>query len=89
MALYLIYVKDPDHVRYDCYDSVVVRARSEKQARQLLKDKGFGGGETRHANPNGSYGRNLDFWSNPRYTVCERIDVSGETEIIISSFNAG
>ena len=80
MAIYLISTKD---WRYDCYDAVLVRARSEKAAREYLKSIDFGGDES------GMRGNRNDLWQDPKRSVCERIDVSGETEIIITSFNAG
>ena len=80
MAIYLISV---DSWGYDCYDSVLVRASSEKAARQHLADINFGGDEA------GYYGNRNGIWQDPKRSICERVEISGETDIIISSFNAG
>ena len=72
--LYLLTVKDEFDGGYDSYDSKVVRATSEAEAR-LLAD-----GDT------GDEGR---IWEDIAKVDCEPLLVDGESAVILSSFNDG
>lgn len=60
---------------YDTYDSFVVRARNSKEARQLVA-----------SNPCGDEGR--ETWLNDEHSTCEPLKNSGESGVILGSYNA-
>jgi len=62
---------------YDSFDSFVVRAQSEDEARQLAQRKIAD--ESRIA---------ADFWLNPVFSSCNELHSAGRSEIVLGSFNA-
>jgi hypothetical protein len=61
-------------VGYDEYDSFVVRAKSEEEARELANiEAGF----------------QKDIWLDSDKVLCNEIYLDGDPEIICSSYNAG
>jgi len=59
---------------YDEYDSFVVRAPNETEARELAAVVGS---------------QNYDRWRDPTRSSCVELDQNGRAEVIIGSFNAG
>lgn len=74
--LYLITAKSND---YDEYDSVLIRAKSKEQAEHLLK---------KHIS---NYWCSEEDWSLKNFENygIEEVKQSGESKVIIASFNAG
>ena len=70
--LYLL--RQKGSVEYDEYDSKLIRAKSEKEAREIA---------SRHLGDEGS------IWDEPEFVECVRVYSSGESMEIIASFNAG
>lgn len=62
-----------DSVGYDEYDSFVVRAENETEARNLVGNNHYPG----------------KIWKCQESSSCEQIKTTGETKIILGSFNAG
>ena len=67
---------------YDSYDSHIVRAPTEDEARAAVP---CGGECPRHTyTKHGSC-----VWQNPKKTTCNHLPVEGNPGVILSSFNAG
>lgn len=64
---------------YDVNLGFIVRAKTEKQAREIAQ-KQSGGDEKQFA---------PDAWINPFYSTCTELNAEGKTEIIQSNFRAG
>jgi len=69
---YLLSVKG--YVGYDSYDSKVVRAENESEARKLANEQ---------------YGDEGKVREDPQHVDCEVLACSGDSVVILSSFNAG
>lgn len=63
-----------DSVGYDEYESKIVRAKSEKEARRIANKK---------------VGDEGPLWEDPTYVSCERVLVHGPSKELLGSFNAG
>ena len=61
-------------VNYDEYDSKVVRAPNEQQARELANE---------------DTGDEGTLWNDPEQVTCESLDPNGEAGVILGSFHAG
>jgi hypothetical protein len=73
----LWHLRRTDKVDYDEYDSFVVRAETEQEARELLINE--------HARDN-----YFNPWTRVHAdVVCAELTMDGPTEIILGSFNAG
>jgi hypothetical protein len=59
---------------YDTFDSMVVRAETEKEARELAQKENY---------------VNDNLWIDPLLSTCEPLNYDGEIGIIIASYNAG
>lgn len=70
--LYLLKRTQAPH--YDEYDSKLVRADTEKEARDLA---------------NQSPGDEGRIWDDPSKVNCEIVSIHGKPEVVIDSFNAG
>ena len=64
-----------DNVRYDEFDSFVVRAETEQQAREIATAADF------------SWPKVDERWF--ALTKCEELTADGPAEVIVGSFNAG
>ena len=73
--LYLL--RRTDDIGYDEYVGFIVRASSDKEAREFVIKSKPGSDE------------NDETWRNPAFSTCTEIQASGEEKIILSSFNAG
>lgn len=78
MKLWILKAKKP--VGYDSYNSFVVRAESEKNARKLAAESK--GDENYISRP-------VSFWESPDFSSCEELTALGPEEIVVGSFNAG
>jgi len=67
---------------YDCYDSFIIRAESEEEARSIAQNNG--GDEIYNCVYN-----EISIWTNENITSCEIVNDDGKSGIICSSFNAG
>jgi len=69
--------------RYDVFDGWVVRAPSEREAREIAQSRG--GDEV------GSYfdKDNRHFWTDPDLTTCVPLTEDGAAGAVLGSFNAG
>jgi hypothetical protein len=74
MKLWLV---STDYCSYDEYDSFVIRAETELDARAIAD-----------AQPDGS-GHKTGFWNNTEKVTVTEITAEGEPEVILGSFNAG
>ena len=72
MKLYLLTVIG--NIELDSYDSMLIRAKCENDARKLANIEHSGEG---------------NIWEDPQETECEIVTNFGKEEIIISSYNAG
>ncbi len=73
MKLFLL-DRDEDNCNHDEIDSVLIRARSEKQARMLA---------------NSCHATEGRIWEDPELVSCEIVTAKGQPGIIMSSFLAG
>lgn len=64
----------PGHIDYDEYDSKVVRATSEREARALA---------------NAQVGDEGNIWEDSSEVNCEVVDPEGQPGVISSSFHVG
>jgi hypothetical protein len=76
MNLYLLVATAP--VYYDCYDSFVICAENEEEAREIAQASGAD--ET-------NWGK-TPFWTSSKYSTCELLTPK-EKGVVVSSFNAG
>lgn len=65
---------DDEHCDYDQYDSFVIEATSENEARQIATEAG---------------GDNAHVWQDHKRTTCEPLVLAGANRVVIGSFNAG
>jgi hypothetical protein len=75
MKLYLLKIENRNFVGYDAYDSCLVRAETEEQARNIAAAE--------------LLGWQSKFWTDPAIASCQEVTQNGEPEIIIDSYNAG
>lgn len=73
MKLYVIRVSG--HVDYDEYDSMVIFAESEEQARKIANEKAY------YGQPN--------VFLDPTYATCEELKDVTELGVVVASYNAG
>ena len=59
---------------YDEYNAKVIRAKNEKQARELANERRGGGGK---------------IWTDEKEVTCVVVTAAGKAEEILGSFNAG
>jgi serine protease inhibitor len=71
MKLWLL--ERTNEVGYDEYDAVVVRARSEVEARSIVQNARYYQGA----------------WASDENVKCTQLTAKGTAEIILGSFNAG
>ena len=62
-------------VGYDEFDSFIIRAENETEARVIAAENCADEGTT--------------VWLDSRYSTCKEINKEGEKEVILSSFKAG
>lgn len=67
---------------YDKAFGFVVRAETEKEARQFIGKEA--GDETRNGSPGG--GERPDVWTNPKFSSCVELTAEGDKGIIIRDF---
>ncbi len=64
---------------YDCVFGMIIRAKTEEQARQIAKtNEGSEGSSSYHPRPPTSP------WLDPEYTTCEELSIEGTADIIIA-----
>jgi hypothetical protein len=68
-------------VGYDAYDSFVVSAKNEKEAREMCQLEG--------ADEIGWREPKIPFWTDPKMSACKEISSKTPHGIIVGSFNAG
>lgn len=80
--LYLLRNKKP--ITYDCYDSFLIEANSEEDAREIAQKAGAD--EIRKGGD-----RNFPFWTDEENSSCVLLSElkTKPGEIVLSSFNAG
>lgn len=89
MKLYLYFISQEENTGYDTYDSAVVCAESEEQARNINPNRWKFGNETGFMDWSK---RNYDWCSSPDKVTVEYIGEAkegSEIGVILSSFNAG
>lgn len=80
MKIFYLELTDEAHndrklaISYDYFDSKMIRAKSEEEARELA---------------NMGVGDEGRIWEDENFVSCEVIKVSGKKQVLISSFNAG
>jgi hypothetical protein len=89
MKLWELYPKAdaPGYWGYDCYHGAVIRAKTEKDAREMMPTADEApyhwdlkaGEKIVDDNP----------WLDPQRTACVQLTVAGEAEVIITDFHAG
>lgn len=84
MKLYSL--KAINEVPYDSFDSFVVRAESEEEARWYIQNSSNGDEKTTRI---GNAYEAIPFWTDSQYSTCEEISEEGDTAIICSSYKAG
>ena len=63
-----------DNIDYEQYESKIVRASSEKEAREIAnQDVGWEG----------------KIWTNPNCVKCDEVNPDGPSEELLGSYNAG
>jgi ATP phosphoribosyltransferase len=73
MPLYHVYRLT--HIGYDEHDAFVVRAKNKKAAREIVVAT--------------SYGHEKQHWKNEKKSKVDLLPVSGKSEVVCASFNAG
>ena len=82
-------LKAISNITYDCYDSFIISAYTELQARRIAQ---FNGGDEIMENYNYSKTKikKIPFWTNKELSSCELLDTNNMSiGIVCSSFNAG
>jgi hypothetical protein len=78
MKLWLLKLKSEyygDYKIYDYYDSFVIRAETEIDARSIaFNNAGDESGEV---------------WKDPEKSTCEELQAEGKVELVLGSYNAG
>ena len=79
MKLYLLSMTKDGRKAYSCtydyYDSFVIRAKSQKEARSMAYAK--------------ATTREQDMWLESKHSVCKEVTSKGDSVILAASFNAG
>lgn len=76
--IWLVQLKDTANISYDSYIGFVIRADSERQARELAQAKVADEGRVIY-----------NIWMNPQFSDCYVLPHDGDAGIILSSFHAG
>lgn len=70
------YLERIDKTRYDENNAAIVRAKSHKSVRQIMRNRPYGD-------------ENRDVWVNPKHSKCKEIKPEGKPQIVLIDFNAG
>lgn len=84
MKLWLLESRDDSPINiwgYDTHAGFVIRAKTEKDAREIAHGRSYWNENMDHPNEAP--------WLDPDYTTCNELKQSGEPGVILSDFRAG
>ena len=85
MKLWLLGLVNENDLDWDCAAGFVVRAATEKEAREFAQSNG--GDEAGH--PWSQRRPPRPFWTDPALTTCTELTIEGEPGVVLRDFNAG